>query len=91
MSVAVFLVALLVGAGALALWIDVRFPDLAPSDPRGRLTAALIAVALVSIVPVSTAGGAATMVSLLGVVLPAMCFALLTTLWLLRMVAAARP
>lgn len=90
MSAATLLVALVAGAGALAFWLDVRFPRLAPRELRSRLTAAVIAIVLVSAVPVSTEGGAATMASLLGFFLPTLCFALLTTLWLLRALATAR-
>ena len=87
MSSYAFLVALVLGAGALALWVDVRFPRLAPRGLRGRALVAGIAFVAVAAAPISSAGGVATLVTLVGVFLPVLCFALLSALWLLRTVA----
>ena len=89
MNVAVLLLALILGAAAIAFWIDVRFPRLAPSELRNKLVAAVIGIALVSTAPVSAAGGVATMATLLGFFLPALCFALLTSVWLIRALAGS--
>jgi hypothetical protein len=82
MSGGTFLVALVVGAAALALWLHVRFPGLAPKSLRRRGFAAVAAFLLVGVVPV-----AATALSLLGVFLPVLVFSFLTALWLLQVLA----
>lgn len=82
MPAPVFLVALVLGAGALALWVDVRFPGLAPHGLRGRMVAAVAAVVVLAVVPVSP-----TMAGLLGLFLPVLALTLLTTIWLLRVAA----
>ena len=90
MSAGVFLVALVAGAGALALWVDVRFPQLAPQGLQGRAIAAAFAFVAVSAAPVSAVGGVAAVAVLLGFFLPVLCFALLASLWLLRSLADQR-
>ena len=82
MGAPVFLVALVLGAGALALWVDARFPRLAPEGFRSRSIAAGVAALLVFGLPV--APSAAGMLVLL---LPALVFAFLTAVWLLRVAA----
>lgn len=77
-----FLIALVLGAGALALWVDVRFPRLAPQGLRGRMAAAVVALLLLAVLPVWP-----TMLGLLGVFLPVLALALLTTIWLMRVAA----
>ena len=44
-SPAVFMIAFLFGTGAIALWIDARFPALAPADLARAMARAMIAVA----------------------------------------------
>ena len=85
MSPALFLVAFVVGAAALALWCDVRFPGLAPKSMRDRFAAAIVAFLVLSL-PVH-----ATPVTVLAVYLPLIAFAFLTMLWLLRILAERRP
>jgi len=85
LTAAVFVVVYALGAGALALWVDVRFPNLAPGALMHRVGAAALATCVVSAVPLSP-----TVVGLIGVFLPALCFSLLTALWLLRSLAEAR-
>jgi hypothetical protein len=89
-SPAVFLVALLAGAAVLAAWLDTRFPRLAPRELRKRLIAAAFAFAFVAAAPISPEGGMVTLATLLGVFLPALCFALLTGLWLMRALSGSR-
>jgi len=89
-SIALFLVALIAGAALLAVWFDVRFPALAPQRLKNRVVVAAIAFVFVATAPISPAGGLLTLATLLGVFLPALCFALLTSLWLLRSLAQAR-
>jgi hypothetical protein len=76
------MMALVLGAGALALWLDVRFPKLAPHGLVTRLVSAAAATVALAMLPVS-----ATVLSLVGVFVPAMAVMFLTSLWLLRLVA----
>lgn len=82
MSGGTLLLALLAGAAALALWVHVRFPQLAPSGFRARMLAALGAFVLVGTLPVT-----ASVVSLVGFFLPALVLSFLTALWLLQVLA----
>jgi hypothetical protein len=82
MNGATLLMALLTGAALLALWVHVRFPQLAPSGFSARVLAAASAFVLVGTLPV-----AATVVSLVGFFLPALVFSFLTALWLLQLLA----
>ena len=82
MNGATLLMALLTGAAVLALWVHVRFPQLAPTGFPARLLAAASAFVLVATLPV-----AATVVSLVGFLLPALAFSFLTALWLLQVIA----
>ena len=82
MGAPVFVPALVLGAGVLALWVDARFPGLAPSGLRSRSIAAGVAALLVAALPI--APSAAGMLVLL---LPALVFAFLTAVWLLRVAA----
>jgi hypothetical protein len=82
MNGATLLMALLTGAALLALWVHVRFPQLAPSGFPARVLAAASAFVLVGTLPV-----AATVVSLVCFFLPALVFSFLTALWLLQLLA----
>ena len=82
MSLATLVVALLAGAAVLALWVHVRFPQLAPSGFPARMLAAASAVVLIGTLPVT-----ATLVGLVGFLLPALVFSFLTALWLLQVLA----
>jgi hypothetical protein len=81
-SPGLLMMALVLGAGALALWFDVRFPKLAPHGLVTRLVSAAAATVALAALPVS-----ATVLSLVGVFVPAMAVMFLTSLWLLRLVA----
>jgi hypothetical protein len=83
----------LVGAGMLALWINARFPNLLP-ERRGVLLVHLVASlaglqaapALMRLVPgVETVALPAT-AALLGLFLPALVYAFLSALWVIRTV-----
>jgi hypothetical protein len=71
-----------VGAALLALWLDVRWPRLAPDGPFRRVAFALGTAALLQLL--RGAGPAATPASVLAVVLPAFVAAFLAGIWLLR-------
>ena len=80
-----FVVALVVGAAVLALWLDTRFPDLAPKSMQNRFLVAL-AAGIVLALP----SPPATIVTVLAVDLPVIGFAFLAMLWLLRLLAERR-
>ena len=80
----VFETVFLLAAGAIALWLDVRFPGLAPETLERRMGVAVLAVILVGAVPVIPGDPAVLLVSLFAGVFPAFVLALLTALWLLR-------
>ncbi len=81
----VFVVALVVGAAALALWLDTRFPGLAPKSMSRRFLVALAAAVVLSL-----PSPPATIVTVLAVDLPVIAFAFLAMLWLLRLLAERR-
>jgi hypothetical protein len=85
-------VALTLGAGALAVWLDARFAALRPKTAAGGLTHAAVGVfamlgaagllQLVYGIPEK-----AFMALVLGVFFPALAYALLAGLWMLRALA----
>jgi hypothetical protein len=82
MSGGALVTALLIGAAVLALWLHVRFPNVAPTGFRPRIFLAIGAFILVSVLPIT-----ATMLSLLGFFLPALVLVFLSALWLLQVAA----
>ncbi len=97
MTVTQFLVALALGAGAIALWINNRFPGLAP----GRMVVAFIHVGVamvigMALVPavdafiqgnVSPVMRAVVITFVVG--LPALVYALLTSIWVILIAQSA--
>ena len=88
---AVFVLAAVTGAALLALWVDARFPDLAPTRLAMRLLALLGACAaadggsrLFASMLAATPVPATTKLVALGVLLPGLTLAFLAGLWLLR-------
>lgn len=83
MSNGTFVLVLAAGAGLLAMWAHVRFPSLAP-ERLGRTIAHVVTA--FALLHVTSALGQSTtvfaMVFLL--VLPALVYALLCTIWLLQ-------
>jgi hypothetical protein len=85
-----------VGAGSIALWVDNRFPRLAPHKIRVALVHVLIAfgagqlvVPLGMHVLLGMPGMLATLIALFGVAFPALVYAFLTAVWVIRIVAQA--
>jgi hypothetical protein len=79
-----FLPVFLVGAGLLALWIDVRHPKLAPDSLSKRLVAAGCGVLALQLVPVFHGSVLAVYATLFGIVLPVLVTSLLAAVWLMR-------
>jgi hypothetical protein len=88
MSNHMFMVALTVGAALLALWTHTRFPSLAPDHlPRTLLHAGLAFVVLM--VTPHLLDESAPLKGIFLVVLPALVYALLGTIWVLRQAQTA--
>ena len=85
-----FLPAFLVGSGLLALWIDARFPGLAPASFSRRVLAACLACAALQVTPFAAGSASAAYASIFAFLLPAMVATLLTAVWLLRAVRDAQ-
>jgi hypothetical protein len=93
MSKEAFLFCLVLGAGLLALWLAMRFPEQGPS--RMSTSFAHVAVAmLVSmlIAPAMTfVAGAGIFLAVFAVALPAFTYMFLAAIWLTRAFLAAVP
>jgi len=96
MTVAQFLIALTLGAFALALWINQRFPGIAPEELKTALmhvgAALLVGQAVVPLVNglLPDMGALATaLVAIFLVGLPALVYSLLSSIWIIRLAQAA--
>ena len=89
-GVSTFVLALVVAAGLLALWIDVRHPKLAPRSLRSRVLAAAGALLLLELVPVLHGSVAQLYTSVFGILLPALITTFLSAVWLMRAVRDAQ-
>ena len=76
--------AFLVGAGLLALWIDVRHPNLAPQSLSRRVAAAGCALLALQLLPVFNGSRTAIYATLFAILLPVLVSSCLTAVWLLR-------
>jgi len=88
-SSALFIVALILGAAALGFWTDARFPGLEPSSITVRLVNAGLASFAVVLVPVPQSPGTLQLLAVIGLFLPALSYAFLTGIWLLRTLQGA--
>lgn len=85
MSNSVFVLALTVGAGLLAMWVHARYPRLAPERMGRALMHALTAFALLLLTEAAVGEGSPTLfATIMCLVLPALVYALLCTIWILR-------
>ena len=94
MNPQLFVLVLAVGAGALALWTDVRFPKLGPQSMGGVLVntmAAMIALKLVAgnIGLLTSGPPAAAVAAILGVALPGLLYAFISGIWAIRLFQGA--
>jgi hypothetical protein len=90
---AAFLAAIAAGAAALAVWSYLRWPALAPSTFGGAIVHGLLALGALQLVGlglgvVADRSGEAVGLALLVLVLPALTYAFLAALWVLRLFAA---
>jgi hypothetical protein len=88
-----FLLLFVLGAGALAVWVALCLPRLAPRSFRGawaHLAAAMVVGAVLGpvlhVVP-GLPGKLSVLVALFGIALPAITYMLLTGMWLVQLAA----
>lgn len=88
MSNHTFMLAFTVGAGLLALWVHARFPSLAPERLPRALLHAILAFAILKVTP-GLLGETVSIAGVFLVVLPALIYALLGSLWILKQAQTA--
>ena len=89
MSNELFLVALAAGAGLLAVWIHARFPGIAPERMGKTMLHTGIAFLFLQLIPGHGGSSAAVFISVFLFALPALVYALLCSIWMLRLVQTA--
>lgn len=95
MSPMIFGVAFVFGAGAMALWTYVRFPDRGPGELRWIILHAAGAWAVLHFVggivgPFVAAGLIPGILTLVGIALPGVAYAFLVCIWTIKMFQGAR-
>jgi hypothetical protein len=85
----IFTTTLFIGTAALALWLDVRLPQLAPAGIKWRALFAVLMIGLCGAVPVVTNSYLAMYGSVFGLLMPMLIAMWLSALWLLRAAADA--
>lgn len=78
-----------VGAGALALWVDVRFPNLSPQrlpTMIGHAFVSMVALEVAAMALRAVTGGAhlRTLAVLVGLMLPALVYTFVVCVWVMR-------
>jgi ABC-type Fe3+-hydroxamate transport system substrate-binding protein len=94
MGASAFLLLLFGSAAALAVWVDIRLSGREPSSlSRVILHAfgAMLCLEVAKRVVVGVNGANLTLIVLLAVVLPALVYVFLTSLWVLKIVRGAMP
>ena len=98
MSPAIFVLLLALGALVVAVWIDLRFPRLAPDTLRGNFVHAVVALVALTIVPVVIdplfANGQSLvvqLVALFGILFAVLVYAFLALAWLVKPLASGLP
>lgn len=80
-----FVLALVGGAAVLALWVDTRFPSLAPEGLQWLLVHAGVALALMQLIPDSQGSIAFAYVVVFASALPVFVYCFLVGVWLVRL------
>jgi hypothetical protein len=96
MAVPLMVLLIGLGAGAIALWIDVRFPRLAPEEMRPALIHVGISIVVAQLlVPIgmhfllSLESHIATLFAIFAIAFPAISYALLAGLWVIKLTTGA--
>ena len=87
-----FLIAFLFGTGAIALWIDARFPALAPADLMRAMARTGIAMAagwLLFPRMWDAVSSTNVLLALFAIALPCLTYSLLSAIWAIRKLQAA--
>jgi len=96
-SAPLFLVVFFFAGGLLAMWVDTRLAGRSPSSLRSVIifiASGMLALNLAKTVAASTISPGDPMLTigvLFGIVLPALVYVFLTTIWLLKVVRSAMP
>jgi hypothetical protein len=89
----IFEIAFLFGTGAIALWIDARFPSLAPADLRRALirTGAALVGSQVLFMPAfnSVVARGDVLLAIFALAFPCLGCVLLSTIWSIRQLQAS--
>lgn len=98
MSPGIFVLFLALGAAIVALWIELRFPALAPITLRASLVHAAVASVALVVVPAAfdpmldvRDSLTVALVALFGGVFPVLVYAFLTFTWLVKPLARGLP
>jgi hypothetical protein len=94
MTLSGLLAATAIGTAALAMWCYVRWPRLAPRSLAGSIVRLLAAFSVLQLVVFVLDGAVAisadaALAAFVGVVVPALSFAFLAALWLMKLFADA--
>ena len=89
MSSSAFVFILTVGCGLLALWVHVRFPKLAPEHVGKTLLHTGLAFALLQLSPGMVESPVMAFITIVVLLVPALSYALLCSIWMLRHVQTA--
>jgi hypothetical protein len=91
MSVGLFLILITAGAAAIALWLDTRFPKLAPKDMRqgllhvgASIVIAQLAVPLLIKALAEAGSPLGILLALFGIAFPALTYCLLASVWIIK-------
>ena len=84
-----FLVALVTGAGLLALWLDLRLPAVAPAGLKTLALHGVLAFAGLKLIPGGESVPGGIYLLLFGIVLPALTYVFLVAIWFIRHAQAA--
>ena len=82
-----FAAALFIGTAAIALWVDIRKPTLAPNGLKWRVLLAVISVQVCAMIPIANTSFQGLYVSVFGALLPMLVVMWLTALWVLRAIS----
>ena len=89
MSSNAFVFVLSIGCALLALWVYVRFPKITPEHVGKTLIHAGIAFALLRLMPGTVESPVLALITIVVLVVPALSYALLCSIWMLRHVQTA--
>jgi hypothetical protein len=94
MSATNYVLVLLVGAFALALWVDARFPQLAPKDLRRALLhtgVSLIAsqVLIAAGLQIGQSTPSLMLVMIVAVIIPSLVYCLIAGIWVMKVAQQA--